>query len=345
MSADASRVTVINRRASIGANQSMDGLAVELESLTHRYGDRYALSEVSLEVPSGCIFALLGPNGGGKTTLFSILATLLTPAAGHARIDGMDVVTQRRAVRERIGVVFQKPSLDVYLSVEENMRHQGNFYGLKGVELNRRITELLQRFGISDRSRDRVKSLSGGLQRRAELAKSLLHRPRVLILDEPSTGLDPGARSGLSDYLVKIRDEDGVTSLLTTHLMDEADRCDFVGVIDKGRLVAKGSPGELKAMIGGDVISIQSTEPEALARRISQRFNTRTGAQDGVVRLERPRGHEFVPDLIEAFPGEIDSVTVGKPTLEDVFQHLTGHRLWDDAQAASNEKGKGSKHD
>ena len=318
----------------------MDKPAVELESLTHRYGDRLALGDVSLAVPSGCIFALLGPNGGGKTTLFNILATLTTPTAGRARIDGVDVVTQRHAVRERIGVVFQKPSLDIHLSVAENMRHQGNFYGLSGEALRRRSGELLDRFGVSDRSGDRVKSLSGGLRRRVELAKSLLHRPRVLILDEPSTGLDPGARSGLTDYLIELRDRDGVTSLLTTHLMDEADRCDLVGVIDGGRLVAHGSPAELKAMIGGDVISVHSAEPESLMKRISQRFDVQAEAVNGVVRMERPKGHEFVPDLIEAFPGEIESVTVGKPTLEDVFQHLTGHRLWDNGDSASSEGGK-----
>ncbi|MEK7710482.1 MAG: ATP-binding cassette domain-containing protein [Planctomycetota bacterium] len=320
----------------------MNTPAVELDSLNHRYGDRLALNDVSLTVRPGCIFALLGPNGGGKTTLFKILATLMTPTSGSARIDGADVVSQQRAVRERIGVVFQKPSLDVYLTVAENMRHQGNFYGQSGEKLRLRSGELLERFGVADRANDRVKALSGGLQRRVELAKSLLHRPRVLILDEPSTGLDPGARVGLTDYLVELRDKDGVTSLLTTHLMDEADRCDVVGVIDQGRLVAQGSPAELKAMIGGDVITIHAADPDSLAKRTSQRFGTQADVMDGVVRIERPKGHEFVPDLIEAFPGEIESVTVGKPTLEDVFQHVTGHRLWDENSSASN--GGGKKH-
>ncbi len=302
---------------------------VQLAGLGHRYADRQALSDLNLEIPAGCVFGLLGPNGGGKTTLFKILATLLAPSEGRALISGADVVTRRREVRERIGIVFQMPSLDVYLTVAENLKHQGSLYGLGGAELRNRSAELLDRFGIADRADDRVNKLSGGLQRRVELAKSLLHRPDVLILDEPSTGLDPGARLALTDYLVQLRDRDGVTSLLTTHLMDEADRCDHVAVIDRGKLVAHGPPSELKATIGGDVVAIHGADATSLSLRISARFDVRCDIVEGVIRIERPRGHEFVPDLIEAFPGEIESVTVGKPTLDDVFQRLTGHGLWD----------------
>ena len=172
-------------------------------------------------------------------------------------------------------------------------------------------------------------TLSGGLQRRVELAKGLLHRPNILILDEPSTGLDPGARAGLMDYLQELRDRDGVTSLLTTHLMDEADRCDQVAILDEGRLIATGTPASLKGTIGGDVLTVRCDDPGLLSQKASDRFDVSTKVLDGAVRIERDRGHEFVPDLIEAFPGEINSVTVGRPTLDDVFLHLTGHRLWD----------------
>jgi ABC-2 type transport system ATP-binding protein len=301
---------------------------VELTSLTHHYGERVALHQVTLQVGRGSIFALLGPNGGGKTTLFKILTTLLTPTSGTARVAGADVATERDRVRTRIGIVFQKPSLDGKLTVLENLTHQGHLYGLSGKELRRRSHEAMERFRFADRANDRVETLSGGLQRRVELAKGLLHRPEVLILDEPSTGLDPGARADLMVHLRELRERDGVTSLLTTHLMDEADRCDRVGILDSGRLVVLGTPTDLKATIGGDVVTIHSGNPDSLAARAKERFSCKVDVLDGTVRIERQRGHQFVPQLIEAFPGEIDSVTVGKPTLDDVFLHLTGHRLW-----------------
>jgi ABC-2 type transport system ATP-binding protein len=210
----------------------------------------------------------------------------------------------------------------------ENLTHQGHLYGLSGRELRRRSREAMERFRFADRANDRVETLSGGLQRRVELAKGLLHRPEVLILDEPSTGLDPGARADLMVHLRELRERDGVTSLLTTHLMDEADRCDRVGILDSGRLVALGTPTDLKATIGGDVVTIHSGNPGSLAARAKERFSCKVDIVDAAVRIERERGHQFVPQLIEAFPGEIDSVTVGKPTLDDVFLHLTGHRLW-----------------
>jgi ABC-2 type transport system ATP-binding protein len=286
---------------------------------------------VSLQVQRGSLFALLGPNGGGKTTLFRILTTLLRPTSGQAFIDGRDVVREREEVRRQIGVVFQRPSLDGKLSVLENLTHQGHLYGLSGASLRARCDELIARFGLADRARERVEKLSGGMQRRVEVAKSLLHRPSLLILDEPTTGLDPGARAGLLDYLQELRASDGVTCLLTTHLMDEAEKCGQVAILDRGRLVASGAPAELKSRIGGDVLTVSAREPAVLMEKARARFSVDARLVDGVVHIERDRGHEFVPVLIEAFPGEIDSVRVGRPTLDDVFLHLTGHRLWDEA--------------
>lgn len=311
---------------------------IELRGLCHRYGDRTALRDLSFDVPRGSIFGLLGPNGSGKTTLFRILATLLTPGVGSATLAGLDVVTERNRVRRKIGVVFQSPSLDGQLTVFENVLYQGHLYGMSGRTLRRRTMELLARFGLTDRSRDRAATLSGGLKRRVELAKGLLHEPAVLLLDEPSTGLDPAARVGLMDYLDTLRREDGVTSLLTTHLMDEADRCDQVAVLDAGRLVALDAPAGLKATIGGDVVTIAAADPGALARDAEARFGARATVVDGLVRIERDRGHAFVPKLVEAFPGRVQSITVGKPTLEDVFVHLTGHRLGDGAADAGTAK-------
>ncbi|HUI07711.1 MAG TPA: ATP-binding cassette domain-containing protein [Verrucomicrobiae bacterium] len=299
----------------------MSGSLLVVEALTHRYGERTALDNVSFQVGKGEIFGLLGPNGGGKTTLFRILCTLMQPTGGRALMDGGPID------RHRIGVVFQSPGLDKKLTVLENLRHQGHLYGLSGSSLAARMMELLRRFGVSDRANELVEKLSGGLRRRVELAKGLLHRPELLLLDEPSTGLDPLARRELSDYLETLRKNDGVTVVLTTHLMEEADRCDRLALLDRGRLVALDRPGALKEQVGGDVISISAGEPEQLREKIQKRFGVQPTVVDHTLRIERPRAHEFIPDLVEAFPGAIDSVSVGKPTLEDVFIHLTGHRL------------------
>ena len=299
----------------------MSDSLLTVEALTHRYGERTALDNVSFEVAKAEIFGLLGPNGGGKTTLFRILCTLMKPTAGRVLMDGGPID------RHRIGVVFQSPSLDKKLTVLENLRHQGHLYGLSGPTLATRMAELLQRFGLIDRANDLVEKLSGGLRRRVELAKGLLHRPELLLLDEPSTGLDPLARRELSDYLETLRKNDGVTVLLTTHLMEEADRCDRLALLDRGRLVALDRPAALKEQVGGDVISISAREPEQLREKIQKQFGVQTTMVDHAIRIERPRAHEFIPDLVEAFPGAIDSVSVGKPTLEDAFIHLTGHRL------------------
>lgn len=301
--------------------------AIGIHSLTHRYAQRTALDDLSLNVESASIVALLGPNGSGKTTLFRILTTLLAPSSGSATVAGCDVRTQRAAVRRNIGVVFQHPSLDGKLTVAENLTHQGHLYGLSGHPLRRRAQDLLARFGVADRAADRVDTLSGGLQRRVELAKSLLHDPSVLLLDEPSTGLDPAARDTLMSQLLGLRDEQGVTVLLTTHLMDEADRCSAVAILDEGRLAAYQSPEALKQTIGGEVITLRTASAAALAPQIQDRFSVEACVSDSTIRIERERGHEFVPELIKAFPNGIDAVTVSKPTLDDVFFHLTGHRL------------------
>ena len=297
-------------------------MSVDVEGLTHRYGDRVALDGVSFAVRSGEVFGLVGPNGGGKTTLFKILSTALVPASGAARVAGIDV--RDGAVRRKIGVVFQSPSLDGKLTVAENLLHHGHLYGLSGGGLRQRIGEELARFGLTDRTGDRVEKLSGGLQRRVELAKSLLHRPEVLLLDEPSTGLDPGARRDLWDALRGLK---GVTVLLTTHLLEEAERCDRLAILHKGKVVALGEPLALRAEIGGDVVTVRSRDAEKLAAGIREKLGESPQLVDGTVRLARDRGHEFVGRLVEAFPGMIDSVTVAKPSLEDVFMSKT-RELW-----------------
>jgi ABC-2 type transport system ATP-binding protein len=301
--------------------------AVEVDHLRHRYGERAALDDVSFAVAAGEVFGLLGPNGGGKTTLFKIVSTLLFPTEGTVRVFGDDVVRDPAAVRRRLGVVFQHPALDAKLTVEENLRHQGHLYGLRGRALSARIGAALARVGLDDRRRDLVATLSGGLQRRAEVAKALLHRPQLLVLDEPSTGLDPTARRDIWSDLSALRRQEGTSIILTTHLMDEAAGCDRVAILDRGRLVAIDEPAALTAAVGGDVVEVAAKDPQGLAARVAERFGVRAEVVNGKVRIERDRAHEFIAGLVESFPGEIDAVTFGKPTLEDAFVHYTGHRI------------------
>ncbi len=308
--------------------------AISVRGLCHAYGSRRALDNLDFDVAPGEAFGLLGPNGGGKTTLFRILATLLPVQTGAVRLLGLDVAAQPALVRSAIGVTFQSPSLDRKLTVRENLAAQGYLYGLSGPRLAGRIDMLLARLGLVDRARDRVESLSGGLARRVEIAKGLLHDPRLLLLDEPSTGLDPGARLDLWRYLHLLRQEAGVTILVTTHLMEEAERCERLGILDSGRLVATGTPAELRQSIGGDCLTIQSLEPAELARRIGERFRVPAAVVGGQVRVEIENGHEFVGKLVAAFGPEISSVALGKPTLEDVFIERTGHRFWDEGDDA-----------
>ncbi len=302
---------------------------IEIDSLSHSYGQRPALIDLCLQVRQGEIFGILGPNGSGKTTLFRILSTLIPPTSGSVAILGMDIIQQRDQVRRQLGVVFQSPSLDKQLTAEENLRHHGHLYGLHGSQLNESIHRLLDRLGLSDRRHEKVERFSGGMRRRVELAKGMLTHPRVLLLDEPSTGIDPAARIELWKYLQEIRDNEGVTVLLTTHLMEEAERCVRLAIFDHGRMVACDTPASLKDRIGGDVITLRTDKLEEASRRIMDQFQQSSQIVDGALRLERPKAHEFIPQLIEALPGIVDSVSVGKPTIEDVFVHVTGHMFRD----------------
>jgi len=305
---------------------------IETEGLVHEYGKRRALDGVTFEVKPKEIFGLLGPNGGGKTTLFRILSTLMRPTGGRARVLGHDTVAAAEEVRRGIGVVFQSPSLDKKLTAFENLYYQGQIHGFTFRETKARAQEMLARVGLADRAGDVTEKLSGGMRRRVELAKGMLHRPKLLLLDEPSTGLDPGGRRDLWTYLQAIRDADGVTSLLTTHLMEEAERCDRVLILDRGHVVALGTPAELVAEVGGDVLTLDTCEPDALAAEIPGKLGLSASVLEGRVRIEKAAGHELIPKLVQAFPGRIDAVRLGRPTLEDVFIAKTGHRFWSDEE-------------
>lgn len=306
--------------------------AIELSGITHRYGERTALKQVSFDVRVAEIFGLLGPNGSGKTSLFRILSTLMLPSSGRALIMGADAATNPNAVRRRIGVVFQAQSVDVKLTAAENLWHQGHLYGLRGAALQTRMKEMLERVGLTDRARERVETFSGGMQRRVEIAKGLMHRPAVLLLDEPTTGLDPGARRDVWNYLKILQQSEGTTVFITTHLMEEAEKCDQLAILNEGSLVALGTPAELREEIEEDVILLESAAPEALAAKIKTRFGIETAVLGDKVRLKTRSGHRFVTDVVEAFKSEIQSVSTGKPSLEDVFIERTGHRFWTEDQ-------------
>ena len=310
---------------------------IEVRDLTHTYpqgAGRVALRNVGFEVNQGEIFGLLGPNGGGKTTAFRILTTLLIPSSGAVRVFGQDVQQQSASLRRRIGVVFQSQSLDIKLTVEENLRHHGHLYGFTGKDLSRRIDGNLTRMGLKEREKDMVETLSGGLQRRLELAKALLHEPELLLLDEPTTGLDPGARQDLWQYLTGLQDQNNVTILLTTHLLDEAEKCSRVVILDEGLIVAAGTPRSLREKMGGEIVVVESDDPGILQKTLEEKLDVTSTRLGSTLRIQvtqknrNAKGHEFIAEVMDAFGEEIRSVKLAKPTLEDVFIQATGHQFW-----------------
>jgi len=300
---------------------------VEVIDLSFHYGVKVALSDLTFSVKRGEIFGFLGPNGGGKTTAFKILSTLFSCQTEQVKIFGLELSKHKTEIRRKMGIVFQNPALDKKLKVRENLEHQGHLYGLSGKELKNRIDRDLDRLNLKNREKDRVETLSGGLQRRVELAKALLGDPELMILDEPSTGLDPSARKEFWDHLENLRKTNGMTVLVTTHYLEEADRCDRLLILDQGKNVALGNPEELKAEIGGEVLRLRVKNPETLMLQINQKLKVKTLLVGGSIQIEEKKAHNLVAPLLEAFPDEILSLTLGLPTLEDVFMRKTGRRL------------------
>jgi ABC-2 type transport system ATP-binding protein len=323
--------TALKETSSATPGQNISSV-IRVEEIRHSYGKRTALKGISFDVAAGEIFGLLGPNGSGKTTLFRILSTLMLPTNGRALVSGFDSNKQADEVRRRIGVVFQSKSVDLKLTAAENLWHQGHLYGLRGANLKLRIQEMLERVALADRAKDKVETFSGGMQRRVELAKGLMHRPSVLLLDEPTTGLDPGARRDLWLYLNELRTQEEVSIIVTTHLMEEAEHCDRLAILNLGEIVGLGTPAELRSQIGGDVVMLEAGDPAALAQRIEERFKIATTVLDGKVRLEIKDGLKFVTAVAETMPGMIQSVSISKPTLDDVFISRTGHRFWNEQE-------------
>ncbi|MEZ5941005.1 MAG: ABC transporter ATP-binding protein [Planctomycetaceae bacterium] len=303
--------------------------AIVVSSVSHRYGERLALNDVSFDVAQGEIFGLLGPNGGGKSTLLKILSTLLPLQTGNIQFAGFNLASQADAIRHTLAVTFQHPSLDIKLTVGENLRHQGHLYGLSGQVLSTRIQKVMSQLNIADRERDYAETLSGGLKRRVEIAKCLLHNPAILLLDEPSTGLDPGARNDLWNVLAEVRQEENVTLLVTTHLMEEADRCDRLGILDHGQLIALGTPSEIRSTVGGNSITIDPLDMQQLASEL-QRLNIVFRQVGGEIRIEDVQSTSELTRIIDTYSQHFRSITLGKPSLEDAFIKLTGRRISED---------------
>ncbi len=285
------------------------------------------MDELSFDVQPGELFGVIGQNGSGKTTLFNILNTSCRPSHGEVRIMGLSTAAEPEPVRRKIGVVFQHPCLDRFLSVRENLFIHGRLYGLDGPSIRVRIGEELMRAGLSGRSGDRAGALSGGLRRRAELAKALLHQPDVLLMDEPTAALDPSARADFWSHLNELRQARHLTVLLTTHHMEEAERCDRLLMLDEGKSLAQGTPAALKKKVGSEVLSVSSQHPEKVVEVVRTRYGVEAQVVDGVVRFEVLHASTLVAGLAEALGEDASSITVSQPSLDDVFIKLTGHRF------------------
>ena len=309
--------------------------AVQVSALTRRFGHVTAVDGVSFEVGEAEIFGFLGPNGAGKTTTISMLCTLLRPSGGGARIGGCDVVADPAGVRREIGIVFQDSTVDERLTARENLVFHGELFGMARADIRPRADQLLERVGLAERAGDAVITFSGGMRRRLEVARGLMHWPSVLFLDEPTVGLDPQTRRSLWAYARSMRETEGVTIFLTTHYMDEAEACDRVAIMDHGRIIALDAPDRLKARLGGDVVSIAGPDNEALAREVRESFEIEPRMENEAVEFNVENGGDFVPVLLSRLNGEVRSVGIRAPTLEDVFVSLTGHQIRE--QASSEE--------
>ncbi|NVJ03177.1 ABC transporter ATP-binding protein [Myxococcus sp. AM009] len=308
---------------------------LQLEGLTRRFKGRTAVDGLTLSVRPGEILGLLGPNGAGKSTTFQVLAGLLSPDAGRVRFEGRELSLSDPSLRRQMGIIFQRGSLDDLLTARENLLLGARLYGLGGARAGERVEAMLSLIGLADRGDERVSTWSGGMRRRLELARALVHQPRVLLMDEPTQGLDEAAFRAFWAHLKRLRDSEGLTVLLTTHRADEAEVCDRLAVLDAGKLVACDTPRALAARMGGDLLSVEAPEPEALAAELRERLKLDAKVVAGRVQVEAPQGHALVPRLVEAFPaGRLTSVALRRPTLADVFLQLTGRALGADVPTA-----------
>jgi ABC-2 type transport system ATP-binding protein len=310
------------------------GPVVSVRGLAKRYGDVEAVAGIDFDVMPGETFGFLGPNGAGKSTTISMLCTLVTPTGGSATVAGHDVVTQRHQVRRNIGLVFQDTTLDSYLTAERNLQFHAELYGVPKAVVDDRIHQVLDMVGLWERRGSLVRTFSGGMQRRLEIARGLLHSPRVLFLDEPTVGLDPQTRSSIWDYINDLKRREEITIFLTTHYMDEAEHCDRIAIIDNGRIVVLDSPDVLKASVGKDRVQLHTADDGATIQALEERFGITAAIHEGAVTFAVPSGEQFVPRLFAELGVPIKAVSVARPSLDDVFMSYTGTTIRD-AEASS----------
>jgi ABC-2 type transport system ATP-binding protein len=301
--------------------------AIEVKNLVKNYGKLTAVNDISFEVGQGEVFGFLGPNGAGKTTTIKMLCTLARPSSGQAAITGFDVVRQQRQVRQSIGLVFQDPSLDEKLSAIQNLRFHAMIYDVPSNVREKRIEEVMNMVELWDRRNNKVTTYSGGMKRRLELARGLLHNPKVLFLDEPTLGLDPQTRNRIWEYVTDLQKREGTTIFLTTHYMDEAEKANRIAVIDHGKIVAIDTPDKLKEMVGKDIITIRTDDNAKAAAEIKSRYQLETRADNNNLIFEKAGGEEFLPTFIKDFDIKILSISLRRPSLDDVFLKLTGHEI------------------
>ena len=306
----------------------MDSITVT--DLVKHYGEHIAVNGITFAVPKGEIFGFLGPNGAGKTTTINVLCTLTKPTDGAATVNGYDVLTQRSEVRRSIGLVFQEATLDEYLTAEQNLLFHAYAYGVPRAVREERMRELLTLVELWDKRKQKIGAYSGGMRRRLELARGLLHHPEVLFLDEPTLGLDPQTRRRIWDYILDLRERERLTIFLTTHYMDEAEHCERIGIIDNGEIVALDTPDRLKDAVGGDLITLKTDDNAAAERELNEQYRVTPQIEDGTVQFAVPHGDEFLPNLLRSFSQRIVSIGLRRPTLDDVFLQLTGHAIRND---------------
>jgi ABC-2 type transport system ATP-binding protein len=317
--------------------QTDSGPAIEVRELSKRFGSFTAVDGISFEVGSAEIFGFLGPNGAGKTTTISMLCTLMHPSGGQALIAGHDVAKEAAEVRRQIGIVFQDTTLDDRLTANENLQFHAEVYGLPKQLIETRVPAMLDRVGLADRAKDYVMTFSGGMKRRLEIARGLIHSPTVLFLDEPTIGLDPQTRRSLWEYTRSLRETEGVTIFLTTHYMDEAEACDRIAIIDHGQIIALDTPAGLKSRMGGDVITVAAKDNDVLAAEVRERFEVEPRVEGEALEFQIDDGAAFLPQLFTRLTTPIESVSVRRPTLDDVFVTLTGHQIRESGASESDQ--------
>ena len=310
---------------------------IEVRDLVRKFGDLVAVDNVSFTVEEGEVFGFLGPNGAGKTTTINVLCTLLKPTSGEAWLNGYHVVRDQAKARRSIGLVFQEPSLDDQLTAEENLNFHAILYDIPAAARAKRMEEVLKMVELYDRRKDSIKTFSGGMKRRLEIARGLMHYPRVLFLDEPTLGLDPQTRNLIWEYILQLREREGISIFLTTHYMDEAEHADRIAIIDYGKIVALDTPDNLRGLVGGDIITVKTTDDQLAAKEISQRFGFQVNDGQNGLHFEVQKGEEFIPRLVEQLPVEILSISLRRPTLDDVFLKFTGRQIRDEELSAKDQ--------